>query len=103
MRLERLDRYGNDFIESAGGWVDVCNLWAGMKTMRAEQRVQNKLAELTITHTIMTRWDERVPLTNDKLRMIDLTNEGRQYNVRTWIDVDEKHERIEWECVEVRE
>jgi len=103
MRLESLDQYEDDFVDYAGAWELVCDIWANIKTMRADQRVQNKLAELTITHSITTRWDHRIPLANVKLRMLDQTNNGKQYNVRTWVDVDEMHERVEWECVEVRE
>jgi len=108
MRLEQLDQYENDFVDYGGAWEYVCDVWAHVKTTRADQRVQNKLAELVITHTITTRWDHRIPLDNVKLRMRDLTNadaigNGKVYNVRTWVDVDEMHERVEWECVEVRE
>ena len=102
MQLEVLDQSENDFIDYEGSWVPVCELWASIKTMRSDQRVQNKLAELVITHAIVTRYDSRIPVSNEKLRMIDLSNNGKQYNVRTFVDVDEMHERIEWECVEVR-
>jgi hypothetical protein len=64
--------------------------------------VQNALAELVITHEITSRWDGHIPTENVQLRMIDLTANGKIYNVRTWVDVDEMHDRIEWECVEAR-
>ena len=102
LRLERFVHPDDDFVTTDGEWVEVCRLWAAVKTTRAEQRVANALVDRVITHTITTRFDPRVLMTNESLQFVDVNCSDKVYNIAGFVNVDELDDQIEWECVEMR-
>ena len=91
----------DDFSDQLPEPVSVCDVWGSIQTLTDRQRVQNSLAERVVTHKIYTRYDSRIPITWETMRLVD-ANTGREFNVIGFTNIDELDLQMEFEVAEAR-
>ena len=93
----------SDFIDLGPTWELICELWGHVSTIRDNERIQQQLAEHVISHKVETRYDPRVPRDYETMRLVDVTDGDRKYNISGWINEDELNQRLQFLCLEARE
>ena len=92
--IERPVETDNGSGGSVVSWVKVTNAWARMRPARGGETMRNGVLTAMASEMITIRW---IPNFSEKWRLVF---EGRQFNVRNIVDIEEAHVYLELSCDE---
>jgi SPP1 family predicted phage head-tail adaptor len=88
--------YRRGVADDGGGgqesdWTLVDTQYGSLAPVSASQRFQAMKLEMSITHKIVMRWSNLITIDSD----VKLVHSGREFNVRSVINVEERDRFIE--------
>lgn len=91
----------NELGEVVQSWQPVAEVWANIRPLRTADVIRARAAQLETTHAVTIRYRDDI---NGTWRLTRTKSDGSQRTLNIVgqpIDVDERHEALEMQCVEV--
>lgn len=95
--IQQLSRIPDDMGGYEEQWQDVVSLWAKIEPLRGRERFVAQQAQSEVTHRVITRYYSGI---KPQMRVV---YGSRSFDIEAVINVDEKNEWLELQCVEVQE
>ncbi|BER92691.1 phage head closure protein [Atrimonas thermophila] len=95
--IQRLNRVPDGMGGYEEQWQDVVSLWAKVEPLKGRERFVAQQAQSEVTHRITTRYYSGI---EPQMRVV---YRNRNFDIEVVINVDEKNEWLELQCVEVQE